>query len=208
MDKGTILEAVYQAAGCDADDWLESAEQNTFRCDGGKRALVTAVPNIQSLAVGVKRDLEEGKLGNLESAQVADYAILQITRAADSLANAARHQGNLQLSAQGEIAAYKRLVGYFKSKHEAVVKRRERLDAAVESGEVSLDEDGVAQTAPGEKRVAGARPEPGIAARRKAEARMEPEVSTKEEAIPEPAVPSAPTKKTPVKRRVRKKKAE
>lgn len=190
MIKAVVLEAVFHELGCEADDWLEGAEHAVYEFSGARKALLQAAADVTGMASAVKADLDDGKLQGMEPTQVADYAILQLTRAVDSLKVATQHYQNRGLAAQGEVAAYKKMVGLLKKRRDDQRARNERLAAAIESGEVLMEEDGTPAQASGNGRLPGVRPGAGIAAQRKAEeAESDAEVEAaakpkKEEAAP------------------------
>ena len=172
--------AIYHSLGCDADDWLEGAQKEAAGYEGAKKALVTSCKNVQAIAVEVTQDMDNGKLTGLGPLEVAAYAKLQVTRAVDSLAVQAQHLHNCQLSAVGEIAAYKKLVQHYTKLSEQEGSKIEQIEEALASGAIVVEDDGSisqADTASG-GRVPGSRPKPGIAAQRRAEAKGE-EPSTK-----------------------------
>jgi len=213
VDKGSLFELIYHSAGVEADDWLEGAQRNMFRFQGACTALQEAAKDVQALVEGVQDALEKGALDGLQQAQVADFAILQIRRSVDSLINASRHMSNKQLSMQGEIAAYERVVKYFKEKYDDQVKNRAKLEAAIASGEVEVAEDGSLEAKTPAARLRGVRPGPSIAAQRRAEdaaAKVDAEAPVE---VPAPAkkaskkVSKEPeVKESPPKKRLRKKK--
>jgi len=184
--------AILHNLGCDADDWLDGAKKEAAGYEGAKKALVTSCKNVQGLADQVTADMDEGKLTGLGPLEVAAYAKLQITRAVDSLAVQAQHMNNCQLSAIGEIAAYEKLVKHYGKLHDLEGSKIERIEEAIASGALVVEDDGsLSQTgAESGGRVPGARPKPGIAAQRKAEA--EPKADAQEK----PAKARTKSKKT------------
>lgn len=173
MDKSEIRKSIFHTSGCDADDWLEGAKRSNYAFEGAKKALRTSSQEVTSIAVVIKKDLEEGKIGSMEPSEIADYAILQVTRAKDALLNASQHYENRQLAAQGEISAYERVVKHFKTLHDREDAKILSRAEAEEDGEVLLDEDGEAVKQAGSGRITGVRPAAGLAAQRRAEAAEE-----------------------------------
>lgn len=189
MDKSEIRKSIFHSSGCDADDWLEGSKRSGNAFEGAKKALKKAAQDLLSVASVIKKDLEDGKLDKMEPSEVADYAILQVARARDSLENGAQHYENRQLATQGEVAAYARVVKHFKILHDREeAKIQSRLEAE-EAGDVLLDEDGETVKQAGRGQVTGVRPTPGLAAQRRAEA-AKPEASEPEKAKPTKAKPS------------------
>lgn len=204
MDKSEIRKSIFHSSGCDADDWLEGAKRSGYAFEGARKALKKAAQESLSIALVVKKDLEEGKLDGMDASAVADYAILQVTRAHDSLIVGSQHYENRQLATQGETAAYERVVKHFKALHDREeAKIQSRLEAE-ESGDVVLGEDGepVKQAGRAGGRVTGVRPAAGLAAQRRAEAELEvPEVpeSAKEVSPPIPEVAKSKKQSKPKK---------
>jgi len=190
MDKSEIRKSIFHSSGCDADDWLEGAKRSGYAFEGARKALKKAAQESLSIALVVKKDLEEGKLDGMDASAVADYAILQVTRAHDSLIVGSQHYENRQLATQGETAAYERIVKHFKALHDREeAKIQSRLEAE-ETGDVVLGEDGepVKQAGRAGGRVTGVRPASGLAAQRRAEAELEEPESDKEVLPPTPEV--------------------
>jgi len=177
-DKHEIRKAIFHSSGCDADDWLDGARRSTYAFEGARKALYQSSKDVLAIANMIKKDLEDGKLDGLEPSQVADYAVLQVTRAKDSLENASKHYENRQLSAQGEVAAYERLVNHFKNLHDREEAKSASIEEAVASGEIIIEEDGEMVSQAGPRRITGVRPAAGLAAQRRAEAEKEKELES------------------------------
>lgn len=211
FDKSEMKKALFHGAGCDADDWLEGARQNRWGFDGAKQALKKAAKDVQGLVEGVKKDLEDGKLDGKDGSEVADYAILQVTRAVDSLINSVRHFDNCHRSAQGEMAAFEFVVGHFKKMYDKEDSNIRAIQNAIASGEIIVEDDGeLVHKGNGRSRTPGVRPAGGIAAQRRAEDAAE--ASTSEEPAQEEGAPAevetAPKKpKRKYKKRKKKTKA-
>ena len=174
IDKSEIRKDLFHSAGCDADDWLEGARKNVNAFDGAKQALTKAAKDVQSISAAIKAALEKGEIREgMEPNEVAAYGIAQVTRCVTSLMASSKHYNNLQLTAQGEVSAYAKLVKHFSNLHEGELTKAENLKEALESGGVVVDEDGTMQKQPGNGRVSGVRPAMGVAAQRKAEAAAE-----------------------------------
>ena len=182
MNKSEIRKAIFHTSGCDADDWLEGARRSTYAFEGAKKALKKAGDEVLSVAGTIKNDLDDGKLNKMEPSEIADYAILQVTRARDALLNASLHYANRQLAAQGEISAYERVVNHFKSLHDREDAKILANAAAEADGDLFVEADGgVAKSAGvGGGRITGVRPTIGLAAQRRAEAAAEAEVPAEE----------------------------
>lgn len=200
MNKSEIRKSIFHSSGCDADDWLEGARRSGYAFEGAKKALKKASQEVLSVALVIKKYLEEGKLDGMEASAVADYAILQVTRARDSLENGSQHYENRQLATQGEVAAYERVVKHFKSLHDREeAKIQSRLEAE-RDGELSIDSDGDMEKPAGRGQVTGVRPSAGLAAQRRAETASEqaPEAATEPDPTPEvkPAKAAKASKKT------------
>jgi hypothetical protein len=209
IDKAEVKKAILYSAGCEADDWLEGAHKNSNAFEGAKQALRKAAKDVQGIVQFVQKDLDDGKFESMEPADMASYAILQITRCVDSLQSSSLHYTNRQIAAQGEVAAYERLVGHYQKKVAEEDRKIERFASAVESGEVIIEEDGTATKKSGNGHISGVRPASGIAAQRKAEAAAEAEAAAKE--IPEEvsSKEGAPVpEKLKAKRKKRKQKAK
>jgi len=179
--KAETKKAIFHGLGCEADDWLEGAKKQSASFDGAKHALLQSVKHTQALADAVTVDLDDGKLASMEPLEIAAYAKLQITRAVDGLTNQARHMSNCHLSANGEIAAYEKLIKHFQKLHGAEQATIENIEEALASGSIQLEDDGsVSQTEGVEgRRQTGVRPGSSIAAQRRAEASAEePKAST------------------------------
>lgn len=170
-NKAELKRAIFHKIGCDADDYLEGAKRNIAGFDGAKNALRQSATQVQAIAELVTKDLDDGKLNDMEPIQVAAYAKRQITRAVESLNNQARHFENLQLSAVGEANAFDRMVKHMAKLHDQEHAKIQQIEGAFEAGQVVLNEDGSVDQVAGEprERVPGMRPPQGIAAQRKAE---------------------------------------
>jgi hypothetical protein len=168
--------------------------------EGAKQALRKAAKDVQAIVQFAKKDLEDGKFDGMEAQEIASYAILQITRCVDSLQSSSLHYTNRQIAAQGEVAAYSKLVGHYQGKVAEEDRKIERFNSAVASGEIIIEEDGTATKKSGNGHISGVRPAGGIAAQRKAEADAEAakEVSS-EEGATAPAKPKTKRKKRKTK---------
>jgi hypothetical protein len=200
IDKAEIKKSIFHSAGCEADDWLEGAHKNVNAFEGAKQALRKAAKDVQAIVQFAKKDLEDGKFDGMEAQEIASYAILQITRCVDSLQSSSLHYTNRQIAAQGEVAAYSKLVGHYQGKVAEEDRKIERFNSAVASGEIIIEEDGTATKKSGNGHISGVRPAGGIAAQRKAEADAEAakEVSS-EEGATAPAKPKTKRKKRKTK---------
>ena len=171
--KAQLKQEIYHQIGCDADDWLESARKTSHGFEGAKLAFREQAKTVQQNVLVVKKDLDAGKLEGLEPAEVADYAILQIQRAVDSLQTASLHFENKWKSATGEIAAYTFVVKQLQERYRKEGDKIQRVLDAVESGDVVVDDDGnlsqSEESGGGNGRIPGVRPGMSIAAQRKAE---------------------------------------
>jgi len=172
-NKHEIRKAIYHSSGCDADDWLDGARRNTHGFEGARKALRQAAADVLPIASIVKKDLDDGKLSGLEPSEIADYAILQIMRAKDSLENASKHYENRQLASQGEMAAYERIVTHFQNLHSREEAKEESIESAIASGEIIVEENGEMVDQGGKRRITGVRPSAGLAAQRRAESNSE-----------------------------------
>ena len=174
IEKSEIRKGIFHNLGCDADDWLDGAKRDSNAFEGAKKSLKKSAQELIAIAAVVKKDLDDGKLDGLEPAEIADYAILQVTRCRDSLENASKHFENRQIASQGEIAAYEKVVDYFKKLYDREETRMQALAQAIESGEIIVEDDG-APVSQGDMRgnLTGIRPGSSIAAQRKAEAAAE-----------------------------------
>lgn len=180
IEKSEIRKAIFYSTGCDADDWLDGAKKSGNAFDGAKKALRKSSQEVLSIATVVKRDLDEGNLDGLEPAQVADYAILQITRCRDSLLNASQHYENMQMSSQGEVSAYEKVVDHFKKLHDREDSKIQSVKDAIESGDIVVEEDGTMSKNAGSGNISGVRPTMSISAQRKAESAAENAAATSE----------------------------
>lgn len=180
IDKSEMKKSIYHSAGCDADDWLEASKRTRNAFEGAKQALKKSSQDLLGIVEKVKQDLDDDKLDGLEPAEIADYAILQITRCRDALANASQHYENRQITAQGEITAYEKLVDHFKKLYDQEDAKVERFKEAIASGEIRL-EDGEMIRQAGNGQLTGVRPAMSIAAQRKAEAAAEEATESPEE---------------------------
>jgi hypothetical protein len=198
IDKAEIKKSILHSAGCEADDWLEGAHKNVSAFEGAKQALRKAAKDVQAIVQFTQKDLDDGKFDGMEPADIAKYAILQVTRCVDSLQSSSMHYTNRQIAASGEVAAYERLVNHYQKLVADEDRKAERFRDAVASGEIIIEEDGTATKKSGNGHISGVRPAGGIAAQRRAEAAAE--VSSDVET-------SAP-EKPKTKRRKRKTKAK
>lgn len=192
VDKSEIRKEIFHSSGCDADDWLEAAKKNASAFEGAKQALRKAAKDVQAFVAVVQKDLDEGNLEGKEAPEVASYAILQVQRAVDSLMNAGVHYNNRQVAAQGEVAAYDKLVKHFQILRDREAAKIEANKEALLEGEIILDEQGDLEKKAGNGRITGVRPTMSVAAQRRAEAAgekkvasVEAEVSADAEAAPE-----------------------
>ena len=189
ITKSEIKQAVLQDFGCDADDWLEAAYKSASGFEGARHALREAAKNVQQIAEVVDQDIENGEIDKLEGPlQIAAYAKKQVSRAVDSLALASKNYANRQIAAQGEIAAYERVVKYLTDKRQAEIERLKQLESALASGELQFEEDGSLSQkdvdVPGRGgRPAGVRPTMGVAAQRRAEESSASESKTTKKAV-------------------------
>jgi hypothetical protein len=201
IDKAEIKKSILHSAGCEADDWLEGAHKNVNAFEGAKQALRKAAKDVQGIVQFVQKDLDDGKFDGMEPADIASYAILQITRCADSLQSSSIHYTNRQLSAHGEVSAYEKLVAHYQKLVADEDRKVERFNSAVASGEIIIEEDGTATKKSGNGHISGVRPAGGIAAQRRAEAAAEgesKEVSSEEKTATEEK-PKAKRKKRKTK---------
>lgn len=180
IDKAEVKKSILHSAGCEADDWLEGAHRNANAFEGAKQALRKAAKDVQGIVQFVQKDLDDGKFSGMEPADIAKYAILQVTRSVDSLQTTAAHYTNRQIAVQGEVAAYEKLVNHFQKLHDEEDRKIARFNSAVKSGEIVIDEDGVPEKKSGNGHVSGVRPSGGIAAQRRAEAAAEAEGAPEE----------------------------
>lgn len=198
--KAETKKAVIHNLGCEADDWLENAKKQVAGFDGAKQALYQSAKQVQSIAEFVTKDLDDGKLGDMGPLEIADYAKLQISRAVESLKNAARNFESRQLSAIGEVAAYEKLVKHYTKLHETEESRIKQIQEALASGEITVEDDEsmsqseVTSGSGPSRRIPGTRPASGIAAQRRAE-----DAATSTEGEVE-APPKKATKKVPSKK--------
>jgi len=194
--KSEIKQAVLQDFGCDADDWLEAARKSASGFEGARLALREASKHIQQIAEVIDADIDNGEIEKLDGPlMIAAYAKKQISRAIDSLALAGKNYSNRQISNQGEIAAYERVLKYLTDKRQVEINRLKALEAALASGELVLEDDGsVSQSeASGGNggRLSGVRPAMGVAAQRRAEG-LATKVQLDDETPPKPAEPELP----------------
>jgi hypothetical protein len=211
ISKSEIRKEIFHSTGCEADDWLEGSRRSANAFEGAKKALKKSAQEVLSIATVIKKDLEDGKLDKMEAAEIADYAILQVMRAKDSLMNGSQHYENRQLSMQGEIGAYTKLVNHFKVQHDREEAKIQSIEDAIESGEIVIDEDGEPAKQAGRGQITGVRPTAGLAAQRKAEAEAEKNASAEdspEDGAPSEDVVEAEAEKPKKKRKKRKTKTE
>ncbi len=217
--KSEIKQAVLQDFGCDADDWLEGARKSASGFEGARRALLEASKHVQQIAEVVDKDIDNGEIAKLDGPlAIAAYAKLQVTRAVDSLANASKNYGNRQIATQGEIAAYEKVIKYLAGKRKAEIERLQKLEAAIASGAIQVEDDGGLTQSEGQSggngRPAGVRPSGGIAAQRRAEAAAEAKPTSSKVQLdddpsaaspppPEPSVPQPAAKKKATKKVVK-----
>ena len=209
ISKSEIRKDIFHAVGCEADDWLDGAKRSANAFEGAKKALKKSSQEILSIATVIKKDLEDGKLDRMEPAEIADYAILQVMRSKDSLVNGSKHYENRQLSMQGEIGAYTKLVNHFKTSHDREEAKIQGIKDAIESGEIII-EDGEPVRQAGRGQITGIRPTAGLAAQRRAEAAAEENSSaenSQEEGASSEEVVEAEAEKPKKKRKKRKAKA-
>lgn len=205
IDKSEMKKSIFHSAGCDADDWLEGARRTSNAFEGAKKALAKSSQDMMSISTAVKRDLDDGKMDKMEPSEIADYAILQVTRCRDSLMNAAQHYENRQLAAQGEISAYEKVVGYFQKLHDREDAKIRGLMEAIESGEIIIEDDGSMSKKSGNGNLTGVRPSSGLAAQRKAEAAAESsDVSSSDDELTQKEDTSEESKKKRRKRKPKK----
>lgn len=173
IEKSEMKKSIYHSAGCDADDWLEASKRTCNGFEGAKMALKKSSQDLLGIAEAVKKDLDDGNLDGMEPSQVADYAIMQITRCRTSLENASQHYENRQIAAQGEVTAYEKVVDRFKKLFDREDAKIQGVLEAIASGEIQLEDDGGMVKQAGNGQVTGVRPTMSIAAQRKAEAAAE-----------------------------------
>jgi hypothetical protein len=196
IDKAEIKKSILHSAGCEADDWLEGAHKNAHAFEGAKQSLRKAAKDVQAIVQFVQKDLDDGKFEGMEPPEMASYAILQITRCVDSLQSSSLHYTNRQIAAQGEVAAYEKLVNHYQKLVAEEERKIDRFNSAVASGEIIVEEDGTATKKAGNGHISGVRPAGGIAAQRKAEAAAEAEAAKGEAPAEETAAaPEKPKKK-------------
>lgn len=171
--KTELKMAVLHDQGVKADDQLDAATRRMCGHDGAKQALRGLAKMISGLAEFVDRDVEAGKIPS-EPLEVAKYAKLMIDRAVQAAIGQGQHQENCQLSAAGEIGAYKAMVESLQKEHAQEAAKLAAIQQAVADGRLIIEgaepsqRDDV-ELAPRERPI-GVRPAAGIAAQRKAEA--------------------------------------
>jgi len=169
--KSEIKMGLLHEQGVKADDQLESAHKRQAAHDGAKQALRQLAKGVSGLAALVDRDMDDGKLPVDEPLKVAAYVKVMLDRAMNMAMSAAQHQENLQISVGGEIAAYQGMVDAIKKDILTEQSKTKALQQAIASGEITVEEDSLAQTdvALARGRQEGVRPGVNIAAQRRAE---------------------------------------
>ncbi len=148
MDKGELKAAVVHEVGVKVDDMLESAKAESAKHTGANVALLAAAKKVAELAQHVDKDLEEGKLNDLEPHLVAQAVKKYITRCEGVLHNLAEVSARAKLTSEGRIQMAELIVGNLKKVHDAEL-AKSRLKKQLE------EEPAVAQT---DVRPTGVRP--------------------------------------------------
>lgn len=223
--KSAIKLELLQDQGLKLEDLLEASHRQLAAHDGAKQALRQHAHQTAQLAGLVDRDSAAGTLDFASPAAAAAYVKQLIDRIAQGLLGAAQHQETLQLTAQGEISAYRGLLAQYLKDVTAEKAKLQALQQAVVDAANPPSTPPVAPGAPA-SRPTGVRPDMGVAAQRRAEAlaaagaptppapeasdapaplpapRPLPQVMMPAPApAPQPVIPAAPKAKAQAKRR-------
>ena len=131
MDKGELKAAVVHDIGNKVDDMLESARADAASKLGANIALLACSKKVAELAAHVDKDLEEGRLENLEPPAIAQAIKKYITRACGVIDSGAEAAARARLVADGKIQMAELMVGNLKKLHDAeLAKSKARQEVA------------------------------------------------------------------------------
>lgn len=179
---------------------IESADQSAYECRGARHALEKHAIDLLSVIAAT-----DGVVGAEVDDAIPDLETLKLVKMwlgkmIVATKNAARHYKNLEQQAVGEAAGHK-------ATHDVILKmvnveamKKKNIEAAIEKGDVIVDEDGELEAKPGTKGATGVRPGRTLKQQRLAEEAAE------KQAEEGSSSGSRTTKKTPAKKRTPRKK--
>lgn len=119
MEPHEIRAGFAHELGCKLDDMLEAAKLEVARGEGSRTALQMAAKKVSELALAVNKDLDEGKLDNLEgSLAIAGVIKDYLTRAVTALESGVVAAESHRLQVQGRVQAFEMIVGNVKKIHD------------------------------------------------------------------------------------------
>ena len=184
--KSDLKRAIIQDLGLKFDDMKEHREKQVQQFVGAKTVLAQTAKDIQTLHGAADRDLEEGKIKDLEQLELAK---LYVTRAMNSVELKRVQVSNLELIERGKLEQASQTVEMMEKMYLKEQARMENILRQVKDGTLLVEDDGsLAQVIPegesnGRKpRAAGARPAQSIAQQRKAKAKPKAKAATKKPA--------------------------
>lgn len=172
--KSEIKQLILRDLGTKFDDQKEALSNTVQQIVGAKMALRKSVKDIQGLGKIAEKELEEGKIPDL---QVLELVKLYVTRAMDSLTLKARQLDQEELRNRGRLEQADAQIKYLEKLYRSEEKLVEDFRAAVASGDI-VDDGGdyvVVETPDNVTpiRPTGVRPGSSIAQQRKAEEAQE-----------------------------------
>jgi hypothetical protein len=183
-NKSELKQLILRELGTKFDDQREALSDTVQQVKGAKVALLKSVKDIQALSKVAEKELEEGKIPDL---QVLELVKLYVTRAMDSLTLKARQLGQEALRHQGRLEQADSQIKYLEKLFMTEEKLQADFQKALANGDI-LDDGGefVVTGSPAAPdnimpiRPDGVRPGASIAQQRKAEEAAEAAVAVAE----------------------------
>jgi hypothetical protein len=219
LGKAEVKILTLQGVGKELETQVSEAIARHHEMKGGHAALVNAIEKMQSVFKAADDDCDNGKFSDFGDALVVKKLVKEyLLKAAGSLENLAAQANAAVLESKGRVDGLRRSLEITKKQWAAERQRVETYQRAVESGEVSLDEEAPAvgdqspkgkvvpiHRGPAENRPDGVRPHDDIAQRRQ-EAREAREAqsniaSTTKKKVVKKTAPKKVVKKTAKKAR-------
>ena len=107
VDKAELKIAVATDIGASIEDTFEAAKKDMYRQEGAINAYSQAAKACELLCEHVNKDLEEGKIESLETADLVKH---WLTRAANAQRTLVRNAENLGMAASGRVAGLEQTV--------------------------------------------------------------------------------------------------
>lgn len=187
LQKSELKKAILNDLGNRFEDEKESLEKQVEQLAGAKSALLKMAKDIQLLHVHADKDLEDGKISDLETLKLVK---LYVTRAIDACQNQARQCEVNEIRTRGRFEQADKQVRHLAKLIEDEDAKLRQLLAAIEDGSVVVDGDEIAAAGSSEigsdtpsrpppgnvvpmRRPVGVRPGMSIAAQRKLETQPE-----------------------------------